>query len=71
MSSIADIIGAELRGGRPIALPGIVKISKVHKAATPARPGFSPFTKEPITIKAKPARSVVKVRALKALKDLV
>jgi nucleoid DNA-binding protein len=50
-------------------LPGILKISTVFKPATKARPGISPFTKEPIMIKAKPARRIVKVRALKKLKE--
>jgi hypothetical protein len=33
--------------------------------------GINPFTKEPMTFKAKPARSVVKVLPLKGLKDMV
>jgi hypothetical protein len=32
---------------------------------------ISPFTGEEITVKAKPARNVVKVNALKALKESV
>ena len=53
------------------ALPGLVKMLKVHKPATKARPGVNPFTGENIMIKAKPASKVVKVRALKGLKDMV
>jgi hypothetical protein len=41
----------------------------VKKPATKARQGINPFTKEPMTFKAKPARKLVKVRALKGLKD--
>jgi len=66
----AEVIGAELKAGRPVTVPGLVKVTLVHKAATPSRPGRNPFTGEAITIKAKPARKVVKVRALKALKDM-
>jgi hypothetical protein len=33
--------------------------------------GINPFTKEEMLIKAKPAKNVVKVTALKGLKDLV
>jgi nucleoid DNA-binding protein len=50
-------------------LPGILKVTTVARPATKARPGISPFTKLPITIKAKPARLVVKVRPLKKLKE--
>ena len=39
--------------------------------AKPARKGINPFTKEPTVFKAKPARTVVKIRPLKALKDAV
>lgn len=67
----AEVIGAELKAGRPASVPGLVKITLQRKAATASRPGINPFTKEPITIKAKPARNVVRVRALKALKDMV
>ena len=65
-----DLVGKELKAGRPLTIPGLVKIRLVHKAATPARAGRNPATGETITIKAKPARKVVKVRALKALKDM-
>ena len=39
--------------------------------ATKARRGVNPFTGENMIFKAKPARNVVKVTALKALKDMV
>lgn len=57
------------KGVGEFTLPGILKITTVFKPATKARPGISPFTKEPIMIKAKPARRIVKVRALKKLKE--
>jgi nucleoid DNA-binding protein len=69
LDALDATIGSELKAGRPVAIPGLVKISTVRKAATAARPGTNPFTGAAITIKAKPARKVVKVRALKALKD--
>lgn len=52
-------------------LPGLLKITRKTKPATPEKQGINPFTKEPMTIKAKPARSVVKVNVLKPLKDAV
>jgi len=69
--SLYDIIGEELKAGRPVAITGLVKITLTHKPATVSRPGRNPFTGEAITIKAKPARKVVKVRALKALKEIL
>ena len=52
-------------------IPGLLKLKVVRKPATKAKQGINPFTKEPMTIKAKPARNVVKAVPLKALKDLV
>jgi nucleoid DNA-binding protein len=58
------------KGPGVFAMPGLVKIKVVHKPATPARKGINPFTKEECVFKAKPARNVIKVRPLKALKDM-
>jgi nucleoid DNA-binding protein len=52
-------------------LPGLIKIKRVEKPATKARPGKDPRTGAAIMIKAKPKRTVVKAVALKALKDMV
>lgn len=52
-------------------MPGLFKIQVVHKPATKARKGTNPFTGEPTTFKAKPARNVIKVKALKKLKEMV
>lgn len=71
LAAQADVVAAELKAGRPVAIPGLVKISVQHKAATKAREGMNPFTKERMMFKAKPARNVVRVRALKGLKDMV
>lgn len=51
-------------------MPGLFKIITVHKPATKARKGINPFNGEATVFKAKPARTVVKVRALKGLKDM-
>ena len=50
---------------------GALKLKVVRKPATKAKQGINPFTKEPMTIKAKPARNVIKALPLKALKDSV
>lgn len=52
-------------------IPGLCKITKVHKPATPEKKMISPLTKQEITVKAKPAHNKVKVRAIKALKDAI
>ena len=57
------------KGPGIFAIPGLLKITVVQKPATKARKGINPFTKEEVMFKAKPARRVIKVRALKALKD--
>ncbi len=59
------------KGPGIFALPGLAKIVVIHKPATPARKGINPFTKQEQMFAAKPARKVVKVRPLKALKDMV
>lgn len=52
-------------------VPGLMRVTVQRKPATKARKGINPFTKEEVMFKAKPARNVVKVRPLKALKDMV
>ena len=43
----------------------------IQKPATKAHKGINPFTKlKQVMFKAKPARKVIKVRPLKALKDM-
>jgi nucleoid DNA-binding protein len=51
-------------------LPGLFKIKVNRKPATRARKGINPFTGEEMMFKAKPARNVVKIQPLKALKDM-
>lgn len=52
-------------------LPGLLKIKTIRKPAVKARKGINPFTKEETVFKARPARTVVKVRPLKRLKTMV
>lgn len=59
------------RGPGVFTVPGLMKVKVVRKPATKARKGINPFTKEETMFKAKPARNVVKVQPLKALKDMV
>ena len=62
--------GVSKKGPGIFVLPGLMKITVINKPATKARKGINPFTKEEVMFKAKPARRVIKVRPLKALKDM-
>jgi nucleoid DNA-binding protein len=69
---LGDLIGHDLaKGPGSFTVPGLMKVVVVKKPATKARKGVNPFTGEEMMFKAKPARNVVKVRALKGLKDKV
>ena len=59
------------KGPGVFALPGLLKIKRVNKPATKARQGRNPATGEPMMIKAKPARTVVRAQPLKGLKEMV
>ena len=60
------------RGGPGMfTVPGLMKLRVVKKPARPARKGTNPFTGEEMMFKAKPASKVVKISALKGLKDMV
>ncbi len=71
-STLGELIGNDLKKGPgTFTVPGLMKVTVVRKPATKARKGTNPFTGEEMVFKAKPARNVVKVRPLKALKDMV
>lgn len=72
--ALSDIIREQLTSddsSGEFVVPGLVKLRVVNKPATAERQGVNPFTKEAITIPAKPASMKVRATALKALKDLV
>ncbi len=58
------------RGPGKFVMPGLLKINVVKKAARPARKGINPFTGEEVMFKAKPAHKVIKIKALKKLKEM-
>ena len=72
LDALADVIESHInkRAVGEFVLPGLMKITTVRKPAVKARKGISPFTKEEVMFKAKPASTVIKVRALKKLKDM-
>ena len=69
LESLTTVGHKELKKNGIFVLPGFAKFVVVKKPATKERQGINPFTKEPITIKAKPARKVLKARPVKAAKD--
>jgi len=73
LDTINTIVAQQLgkRGPGEVLIPGLLKLNIVDKPATPKHEGVNPFTKEPMTFKAKAARKVIKVRPLKALKDAI
>ena len=70
--SLATMISEGIRKTDDVfVLPGLLKIRNVRKKATKPRQGVNPKTGEPIEIPARPATNVVKVSALKNLKEMV
>ncbi len=58
------------RGSGDFTIPDTgIKVRRVVKPKTKARMGRNPFTGEEIKIAAKPARKVIRLSALKALKE--
>ena len=76
VSSVLDALSDQIKaavgkkGPGIFAVPGMMKVMVVQKPATKARMGINPFTKQEQMFKAKPARKVIKIRALKALKEM-
>lgn len=69
---LSDVIQSHVKKGAigTFTLPGLAKFRVVRKPATKARKGINPFTGEPTTFKAKPARNIIKIRPLKKVKDM-
>lgn len=70
MDALVTEVSKALNSAGQFALPGLLKIVKVHKPATKKREVRSPATGEMVWAEPKPARDVVKVRPLKSLKDM-
>ncbi len=71
LESLAIIGYKELKKNGVFLVPGFAKFVVIKKPATKARKGNNPFTGEPMTFKAKPARKIVRARPVKAAKDAV
>ena len=76
VSSIFEALSGQIqnalgkKGPGLFVVPGLMKLMVITKPAVPAHKGINPFTKQEQMFKAKPARKVIKIRALKALKDM-
>lgn len=73
LDGLFDAVESQMtqRGSGEFTLPGLIKLKRIKKPATKARKGINPFTGEETIFKAKPAKNVVKARALKKLKNLI
>lgn len=72
IDALEALIAANISKGPGVFnLPGLLKIYVHERPATKERLGRNPATGEEIKISARPAKKVVKVRALKKLKDLI
>ncbi len=73
-TELESLLGEELgkKGPGSFNIPGLMKVVVQRKDATPETTKKNPFKPgEMMTVKAKPARNIVKIRPLKGLKDLV
>ena len=71
LDGLTGVIYKELKAENEVVIPGLVKLTTVKKPAVPEHEGINPFTKEKTLFKARPARTVIKPRPLKALKDAI
>ena len=70
VDALKGVVEAHVKAGKIFTLPGLFKVKVTRKPATKARKGVNPFTGQEMMFKAKPARNVVKIQALKSLKDM-
>ena len=68
LDALEEVVLAELGNAQKVRLGGLVQLTGRVKPATKKRPGRNPATGEAIKI---PAKTVVKARIAKQLKDAV
>jgi nucleoid DNA-binding protein len=71
LDALSVLVAKQLGSSGPgeITIPGLVKLKAKATPATADRQGVNPFTKQPTTIKGKPAGRKVRATPVKALKD--
>lgn len=71
-AALTEVIREQLQGeAGEITLPGLMKIRRHVRPARPAREGTDPRTREKRMFPPVPEKTVVKMRALKGLKEMV
>jgi len=71
LEGLLDVAAEQMKKNGSFKLGGVLNLKLKDKAATKARKGINPFTKEPCVIKAKPASKKVRGYAMKKLKEMV
>ena len=71
IEAVRVVVTDSLKASGEVTIPGVVKLKASKKAATAERQGVNPFTKQAVTIAAKPESTKVKASPAKALKDAV
>lgn len=72
LDALKAMAARELKSAGKFSLvPGLVTVEKYRKKATKPRQGRNPRTGEALRIPGKPAHDAVRVKAGKALKDMV
>ena len=69
IESLFGVATNEIKKNGNFKLAGMLNLKLKKKAATPAKKGINPSTKEPCVFKAKPASKTVRALAMKKLKD--
>ena len=69
VEALMAVACGEIKKNGSFKLAGMLNLKLKKKAASPAKKGINPFTKEPCVFKAKPASKTVKVYAMKKLKE--
>ena len=69
VEALMAVACAEIKKNGSFKLAGMLNMKLKKKAASLAKKGINPFTKEPCVFKAKPASKTVKVLALKKMKE--
>jgi DNA-binding protein HU-beta len=71
LEAISSLVVSELKSSGEVTIPGLFRAKVAVRPETQDRMGVNPFTKQPMLIKGKPSRKVVKAAPVKALKDSV
>merc|ERR1712154_722498 len=69
VEGLVAVAADQLKKNGSFKVGGMLNLKLKKKAATPARKGVNPFTKEPCVFKAKPASKTVKVLPMKKFKE--